>query len=485
MAAIAILRKTPRDGDRGGREEVLRTALLVSFGFPPAGGSGVHRPAAMARHLPEFGYQVSVLTGGLEWHEGRLPERDGLKVGEAVTIHRTRVGTANKLTALAKRAGLGRLGAAARVLDPAGLWAMAAMAQIGKVLRRRQVDVLWTTAPPYAVALVGAWAKTRYGIRWVADLRSPWSFGVSIPWVGSAGYVLDRVLHQRVLAAADAVVVIDPNEFRLLASDGRVGRSGKCHYIPNGFDSNDLRSGAGPRRDDCFRVGHVGVFYWNAARDRSKRGWRSKLAAAVSYRSGLVDQSPQSASFVLSALKKLVDERPEVRQKLRLVLVGQLHREDAQMVRGLGLSDCVELAGHVSHEQAVEWMQACYALYLPFWFRRNGGCVPRVPSKTYEYIACGKPILCVTGRGETRNLVEGAGAGIFCAPTGEALAEAIGNLFQSWQRGRLRVMPNWDFINRYTWREAARKTAQVFDAVLSPASVQEETQTGVGGTGAY
>ncbi len=49
----------------------------------------------------------------------------------------------------------------------------------------------------------------------------------------------------------------------------------------------------------------------------------------------------------------------------------------------------------------------------------------------------------------------------------------------------LRVTTNWGSINMHTWREAAGKGAQVLDTVLSPASVQEETRTKAGGSGAY
>jgi len=36
--------------------------LIVSYYFPPAGGSGVHRVLKLCKYLPEFGWDVEVLA---------------------------------------------------------------------------------------------------------------------------------------------------------------------------------------------------------------------------------------------------------------------------------------------------------------------------------------------------------------------------------------------------------------------------------------
>src|SRR5688572_15268141 len=47
-----------------------RRVLLVAFHYPPIqGSSGVHRSLAFSRYLPEFGWDVSVLTVAARAHE--------------------------------------------------------------------------------------------------------------------------------------------------------------------------------------------------------------------------------------------------------------------------------------------------------------------------------------------------------------------------------------------------------------------------------
>ncbi len=43
---------------------VDREVLLVTYRFPPLGGSGVQRALKLARYLPDAGWRVHVLTAG-------------------------------------------------------------------------------------------------------------------------------------------------------------------------------------------------------------------------------------------------------------------------------------------------------------------------------------------------------------------------------------------------------------------------------------
>lgn len=66
---------------KGGR------ALLISYMFPPVGGSAVQRPAKVARHLPEWGWSIEVMTAA---HD-RFPWRDASLLADLpadVRVHR-------------------------------------------------------------------------------------------------------------------------------------------------------------------------------------------------------------------------------------------------------------------------------------------------------------------------------------------------------------------------------------------------------------
>ena len=74
---------TTSGGGGGGR------ALLISYTFPPTGGSGVQRAAKLVKYLPAVGWQVEVLAAG---HQ-RFPWSDPSLMADLPTdtrVHRVR-----------------------------------------------------------------------------------------------------------------------------------------------------------------------------------------------------------------------------------------------------------------------------------------------------------------------------------------------------------------------------------------------------------
>src|SRR2546430_11301840 len=53
----------------------MRRVALLAYYFPPVGGGGVQRPLALARWLPEFGWEPVVVTGPAS-SEDRWSPRD-------------------------------------------------------------------------------------------------------------------------------------------------------------------------------------------------------------------------------------------------------------------------------------------------------------------------------------------------------------------------------------------------------------------------
>src|SRR5437868_6980822 len=45
--------------------------LLIAYYFPPDGGAGTQRPAKFCRYLPEFGWDVTVLTRSVRRSQDR------------------------------------------------------------------------------------------------------------------------------------------------------------------------------------------------------------------------------------------------------------------------------------------------------------------------------------------------------------------------------------------------------------------------------
>ena len=131
---------------------------------------------------------------------------------------------------------------------------------------------------------------------------------------------------------------------------------------------------------------------------------------------------------------------------------------------GYDFAGVVEAPGPRPHGEAVAAMRAADLLFLPTPGRRDGRPVTRVSQKLYEYLRAGPPVLAVTGRGDTRDLVLDSGAG-FAVPPGRP--EGIETLLRAMLAGApLPLDRQEDVIARYERRRLAGNLAEVLREAL-------------------
>jgi glycosyltransferase involved in cell wall biosynthesis len=148
----------------------------------------------------------------------------------------------------------------------------------------------------------------------------------------------------------------------------------KFRTIPNGFDPDDFAGLPAVTPSDRFLVTHVGSLYYR----RSALAFLEAAAALI--RSGEVPVDQLQIAFV--------GNPPED---------GGVFRH---AVETLGLHDAVEHLGRMPQQDVFAWMRRSSLLLLLAQDQPL-----QIPSKTFEYLASGTPILAVTADGATADLV--------------------------------------------------------------------------------
>ncbi len=398
----------------------MKDVLLVSYYFPPSGGSGVQRPLKFTRYLPTFGWRPVVLTVRPE--TAAYPARDPAleaEVPSEAEVHRTSswdpyrwyahwkrlapeqavtIGfTSEKLPDWKER--LARWVRANVFLPDARVgWVPFAYARARQLLRRYSLQVVLTTGPPHSTHLVGYLLKKYHGIPWVADFRDPWvgiDYYRELPMTPPARW-LDAFLERRVLSLADEVLTVSPAMQAQLTQ--RVQRTYRLIY--NGFDPADFQGEAPSLPDECFVIRHVGNL--NA------------------------DRLPEALFQAMLYL-------PEV--PIRLELVGKVDARVQQRVRELGLTPKVHVRPYVSHPEAVSLMRSSHLLLLSI--NRTPGAKGIVTGKLFEYLASGRPILALAPpEGDAARILEHAQAGrAFEHTEVSGVARFLQEHLQAWQGG--------------------------------------------------
>ncbi len=383
--------------------------LLVTFSFPPAGGVGVLRALSLAKYLPENGIRLDVLTARNAPSVGKdlsLLEQ----VPQSVTVHRT--WTLDLPFALRKAlkglvGGSGRTATSAtgfipatgfttapslkqriRTLvgnlllpDPQIGWLPFAFPAACRIVRRRKIDAVVLTVPPFSTALLVARLRRRFpALPIVLDFRDEW-LSTTLDLVSFNNNLHARAVAQRseaeAVRAVTSVVAVTEAARRELRGRYPDQDPTKFVCIPNGFD----RPIALP-----------------APRPSTSAGDRIVLTYI-----GSVYGSTDPTRFVDAILTLPA----ELRQRLRVRYIGHIETPTLRSSL-LRLGDSLELNGFVPQAEALRAIDSTDYLLLITHDRIN------VPAKFYDYLSGGKPIVATLHpQGDVRLLLEETGAGIW------------------------------------------------------------------------
>ena len=404
--------------------DTRRRALVLAYFFPPIAGAGAQRTLKFVRHLVPLGWDSIVVSTRSRVY-GARDETLLDEIPASTRVIRTlALPVAHYAGVVLHHLRLRRL--RTYVLWPdngLGWFPFALLAALRRASRDRP-DVIFSTSAPYGGHLAALIVARFTGIPWVADFRDEWSNNPHLTGQPKRLTALAARAERAITArAARVVVAADYFELAGLGPDDP-----RRVEIVNGADGDDF-SGAPPEPPaDRFVLAHVGTLYL---------GDPSPLLRAVAALAGRDEIDP---------------EKVEVR------LVGNVWLTGLEAPAGVR----VEATGYVDHARAIAEMRGATALllYVP--------SVSLAPSgKLFEYLASGRPILCLTRPDSLAGrLVREWDAGAWADPDDqEGIERALLSLWRRWKESGL---PDQEEVRaraleRYSRRAAAARLAQVLD----------------------
>jgi glycosyltransferase involved in cell wall biosynthesis len=379
---------------------IARRLLLVAQIAPPSPLSGARRIAGLTRHLARLGHEVTVLTS-VVCGSGPVPGAARTVRARDLMVSPLNWRRANfqALQGGSEAAYDARPSVLASIavpdLEVVG-WLPFALPAALRIVQEGGIDCVVTSSPPRSGHLVGLALQAR-GVPWVADFRDGWGFDVPDrpPYPLRAQRALDRALERAVASRADALTAVtDP-----IAEDLRDRLGGRATTITNGFD---------PLED----VGDDGASLLRP--DRVSLVYTGSLAYGGSHPGAL-----------LAAIRRLVEEQPEIAASLEVVFAGALGDGERAAIEDPTLRGMARAVGALPRPQTLALQRAADALLVIAPDRR----LSVATGKLYEYLAARRPILVLGEHSAAARIVRGAGAGLVApgeAP--HAIARALGDV---------------------------------------------------------
>ena len=226
--------------------------LIIAYHFPPEPTSGALRPGYLAKYLPEFDWDPTVLT--------RPAPSDGGSTGDVIRAGRpfAMQGVAFEIGAVPAPI-LKFIKAAARQIvyfpDRAAGWIVPAVAAGLRAHRRARFDAIVSSAMPASVHVAGWILSSMLGVPWVADYRDLWC-GNPHQTEPPLRAKLLRALEKRAIGKAASITTITREMANALSALHRR----KVHVIANTFDGDEWQD-IPFEKPETFRLVHSGSLY--------------------------------------------------------------------------------------------------------------------------------------------------------------------------------------------------------------------------------
>ena len=424
-----------------------KKVLIITYYWPPAGGSGVQRWLKFSKYLRDFEIEPVIYTIDNPSYpildkssESEIP-KDLEILKQAIFEPYSMLsffGRNNKKESAGflnpNPTFLGKIVQYIRanyfIPDARKFWIEPSVNFLSNYLENNHIDAIITTGPPHSMHLIGLELKKKLGIKWISDFRDPWTeidYFQQLPLTKKATKK-HQDLEQEVLRKSDMVVVVgETMKEKFLQHTKRI------EVLTNGFDSNE--NSLTQELDQKFSITHVGLM-----------------------------NSDRNPTILWEVLNEISNTNLNFKNDLRIKLIGKL---DDAVIQDLKVFDhnTIETIPYLDHKDVSKYQASSQVLLLS---------INEVPSakgiitgKIFEYLQAKRPILAIGPEdGDAAMILKNTNAGTIIGFKNKTVLKAtILNLYKDYKEGVLFVKSI--NIEQYHRKNITSQLAEVIKKVVS------------------
>ena len=359
----------------------MKRVLIITYYWPPSGGSGVQRWLKMSKYLPENGWQPVIYTAedaeypveDQSLANDVTPEAEVIKrpIVEPYTFYKKFLGIkkgekvkAGFINEGAKKTGWKEnlsvwLRGNLFIPDARCWWIKPSVKYLSQYLKEHPVDAMVSTGPPHSMHLIAKALHKKFKIPWVADFRDPWT-DIDFYKDLKLTHFADRKHHRlerQVLTEATRVVTVGWDCAKGLENHG----AKNVVVITNGYDFFDVFN-TKYQKSSIFTMSHIGII---GANRNPEKFWKAISDIVATH---------DSAS-------------------LQIRLIGQIDNSVIESIKRNNIDKYVEIIPYIPHNQVIIEQQKSDILLL--FVNNTPNAKGILTGKIFEYMASGRPILCI------------------------------------------------------------------------------------------
>jgi len=348
----------------------MKKIICISPHFPPVNAADMHRLRQSLPYFQEFGWEPIVFYISPDNVEQAQDPVLGNTVPDTVELHKVDAYPAN----ITRKVSLGNLGFRC--------WFQLKRA-VDKYLARNKCDLVYFSTTVFTVMSLGPHWLKKYGVPFVIDLQDPWrnDYYLSLPkseqpnkfWFD---YRQKKILEAYTMPKAAGIVSVSPGYVKTIKSRYPVLADMECLTLPFAAFTQDMEQAKLLHSRTILSEDTVEFLYIG--------------------RGGLDMEFSLSALF--AALRKGLDEKPAIFDKLRFTFIGTSYAPTGKGVLTIlpiavrhGVQDHVsEQTDRIPYYEALNRLANTDYLLMP-----GSDDADYTASKIFPYIMAQKPLLAI------------------------------------------------------------------------------------------
>ena len=430
----------------------MKRVLIITYYWPPSGGSGVQRWLKMSKYLPENGWKPVIYTAedaeypveDQSLEQDVVPEAEVIRrpIVEPYTLYKKFLGIrkGEKVKAGFINEGTHKNGWKENlsvwlrgnffIPDARCWWIKPSVRFLKKYLKEHPVDAIISTGPPHSMHLIARELHKGFSIPWVADFRDPWTdidFYKDLKLTRCADRKHHR-LEKHVLTEATRVVTIGWDCAKGLENHG----AKDVAVITNGYDF-DKPIDEMEHRTSTFTMAHIGIVGAN--------------------------RNPET---LWSAISEIVETVPET--SLHIRLIGQIDNSVIESIKRHNIGKYVEIIPYIPHNQVI--MEQRKSDILLLFINNTPNAKGILTGKIFEYMASGRPILCIGPEdGDSAHILNETKTGVTVDFNNkEKMKSVILDMMRKYQENQL-VTNYDDAVKKYSRRNLTKEFVKLLNDI--------------------
>ena len=424
-----------------------KKVLIITYYWPPSGGSGVQRWLKFSKYLRDFNIEPVIYTVdnpsypikdtsleseiplGLEVLKQPIFEPNSFLSIFGNNKKKESAGFLNPNPTL-----LGRFFQYVRanyfIPDARKFWIKPSVKFLSNYLKNNEIEVVITTGPPHSMHIIGLALRDKFKIKWISDFRDPWTeidYFQQLPLTKKANKKHHQ-LEQEVLEKSDMVIVVGETMKKKFLKHNH-----NIEVLTNGFDSyeNSLTI----ELDSNFSITHVGLM--NA------------------------DRNP---TILWEVLYEISSENIDFKNNLRIKFIGKIDDTVIQDIQVFNTNNIVRIP-YLDHDEVRKYQASSQVLLLSINHVPSAKGI--ITGKIFEYLQAKRPILGIGPEdGDAAAILKKTNAGNIVGFNNKVeLKAAVLKLYKDFKEEKLFVKSI--NIEQFHRKNITRQLAQVIKKVVS------------------